>query len=43
MELYPNKQAFDMDNIDYELETNTQVFLHSMFYISVELEKLNQI
>ena len=43
IKLYPNKTRFDNDNIYYDLKSNTQDFLHSMFHISIELEKLNQI
>jgi hypothetical protein len=41
--LYPNKTKFDNDNIYYDLKSNTQDFLYSMFHISIELEKLNEI
>ena len=43
VKLYPNKTRFDNDNIYYHLKSNTQDFLHSMFHISIELEKLNEI
>ena len=43
VKLYPNKKKFDNDNIFYNLKSNTQDFLHSMFHISIELEKLNEI
>jgi hypothetical protein len=43
IKLYPNKTRFDNDNIYYHLKSNTQDFLHSMFHISIELEKLNEI
>ena len=43
IKLYPNKTKFDNDNIYYDLKSNTQDFLHSMFHISIELEKLNEI
>jgi hypothetical protein len=43
IKLYPNKTRFDNDNIYYDLKSNTQDFLHSMFHISIELEKLNEI
>lgn len=39
--LYPNKTGFDNDNIYYDIKTNTQDYLISMFYISKQLEKLN--
>ena len=41
--LFPNKKTFDKDNIHYDLKSNTQDYLVSMFYISNELEKLNEI
>ena len=43
IKLYPNKTRFDNDNIYYDLKRNTQEFLHSMFHISIELEKLNEL
>jgi hypothetical protein len=43
IKLYPNKTRFDNDNIYYDLKSNTQEFLHSMFHISIELEKLNEL
>jgi len=43
VKLYPNKTRFDNDNIYYDLKSNTQYFLHSMFHISIELEKLNEV
>ena len=43
VKLYPNKTRFDNDNIYYDLKSNTQEFLHSMFHISIELEKLNEL
>ena len=43
IKLYPNKTRFDNDNIYYHLKSNTQDFLHSMFHISIELEKLNEV
>ena len=43
IKLYPNKTRFDNDNIYYHLKSNTQEFLHSMFHISIELEKLNEL
>lgn len=42
VKLYPNKQRFENDNIYYDLKSNTQDFLYSMFHISIELEKLNE-
>jgi len=39
--LYPNKVKFDKDSIHYDLKSNTQDYLISMFYISTELEKIN--
>ena len=41
--LFPNKKSFDKDSIQYDLKSNTQDYLVSMFYISNELEKLNEI
>ena len=38
-----HRKRFDNDNIYYHLKSNTQDFLHSMFHISIELEKLNEI
>ena len=43
IKLYPNKTRFDNDNIYYDLKSNTQEFLYSMFHISIELEKLNEL
>jgi len=43
IKLYPNKIRFDNDNIYYHLKSNTQEFLHSIFHISIELEKLNEL
>jgi hypothetical protein len=43
IKLYPNKTRFDNDTIYYHLKSNTQDFLHSMFHISIELEKLNEV
>ena len=43
IKLYPNKTRFDNDNMYYHLKSNTQDFLHSMFHISIELEKLNEV
>ena len=39
--LFPNKNSFDKNSIHYDLKSNTQDYLISMFYISNELEKLN--
>ena len=39
--LYPNKTAFDNDNIYYDLKSNTQDYLVSMFYLSRQFELLN--
>ncbi len=41
--LFPNKTQFEENNIYYELKSNTQYFLYSMFYISNELEQLNNV
>ena len=41
--LFPNKTKFEENNIYYELKSNTQYFLHAMFYICNELEKLNNV
>jgi hypothetical protein len=43
IKLFPNKIKFEENNIYYELKSNTQYFLHSMFYICNELEKLNNV
>ena len=43
IKLFPNKIKFEENNIYYELKSNTQYFLHSMFYICNELEKLNNL
>ena len=43
VKLFPNKIKFEENNIYYELKSNTQYFLHSMFYICNELEKLNNV
>ena len=43
IKLYLNKTRFDNDNIYYDLKSNTQDYLISMFHISNELEKLNQV
>ena len=41
---YPlNKNKFEENNIYYELKSNTQYFLHSMFFICNELEQLNNV
>ena len=39
--IYGNKIKFDEDNIVYDLKSNTQDYLKSMFYIATELEKIN--
>lgn len=39
--LYPNKITFDNDNIYYDLKSNTQDYLVSMFYLSRQFELLN--
>jgi len=41
--LFPNKNGFDKDSIHYDLKSNTQDYLISMFHISNELEKLNEV
>ena len=41
--LFPNKTQFEENNIYYELKSNTQYFLYAMFYISNELEQLNNV
>ena len=41
--LFPNKNSFDKDSIHYDLKSNTQDYLISMFHISNELEKLNEV
>jgi hypothetical protein len=41
--LFPNKNSFEKDNIHYDLKSNTQDYLISLFYISNELEKLNEV
>jgi len=43
IKLFPNKIKFEENNIYYELKSNTQYFLHAMFYICNELEKLNNV
>ena len=39
--LYPNKTEFENNNLHYELKSNTQYFLRSMFHICTTLEKIN--
>jgi hypothetical protein len=39
--LYPNKSMFDNDNIYYDLKSNTQDYLVSMFYLSRQFEVMN--
>jgi hypothetical protein len=39
--IYGNKTNFDENNIMYDLKSNTQDYLKSMFYIANELEKIN--
>ena len=41
--LFPNKTEFDKDSIQYDLKSNTQDYLISLFYISNELVKLNEL
>ena len=41
--LFPNKNSFDKCSIHYDLKSNTQDYLISMFHISIELEKLNKL
>jgi|688.fasta_scaffold106123_3 hypothetical protein len=41
--LFPNKISFVKNSIHYDIKSNTQDYLISMFHISNELEKLNQI
>ena len=43
IKLFPNKTLFQENSIFYELKSNTQYFLGSMFYISNTLEKINEI
>ena len=43
IKLFPNKTSFQENSIFYELKSNTQYFLGSMFYISNEFEKINEI
>ena len=38
--IYGNKTKFDENNIMYDLKSNTQDYLKSMFYIATELEKI---
>ncbi len=38
--IYGDKVKFDEDNIVYDLKSNTQTYLKSMFYIASELEKI---
>lgn len=39
--LFPNKIKFDNDSIFYDLKSNTQYYLISMFHICNEMEKIN--
>jgi hypothetical protein len=39
--IYGNKVKFDEDSIVYDLKSNTQDYLKSIFYIATELEKIN--
>ena len=41
--LFPTKTNFVKDSIHYDIKSNTQDYLISMFYISNELEKLNEV
>ena len=41
--LFPNRNSFIKDSIHYDLKVNTQDYLISMFHISNELEKLNEV
>ena len=41
--LFPNKNSFNKNSIHYDLKSNTQDYLISMFHISNELEKLNEV
>jgi hypothetical protein len=41
IKLFPTKTKFDKDSIHYDLKSNTQDYLISMFYILEELEKMN--
>jgi len=38
--IYGDKVKFDEDNIVYDLKSNTQTYLKSMFYIASKLEKI---
>jgi len=38
--IYGNKTKFDKNNIMYDLKSNTQDYLKSMFYIACELQKI---
>ena len=40
--LFPNKIKFDNDSIFYDLKSNTQYYLISMFHICNEMEKINE-
>ncbi len=40
--LFPYKKSFDHDNIFYELKSNSQSFLRSMFYINHRFEIINK-
>ena len=41
LKLFPNKNNFEKNSIHYDLKSNTQDYLISMFYILDKLEKLN--
>jgi len=41
IKLFGNKKEFIKDNIHYDLKVNPQDYLRGMFYISIELEKIN--
>ena len=41
--LFPTKNSFVKDSIYYDIKSNTQDYLISMFHISNELEKLNEV
>ena len=41
--LFPNKISFVKNSIHYDIKANTQDYLISMFHISIELEKLNEV
>ena len=43
IKLFPNKTKFDNDSIHYDIKSNTQNYLISLFHICIELEKLNEI